>query len=330
MTFLERAKSYHKSEIRKEQVLTKKWFLFKWEIAIVIGLALLAVILNQIPVWTSNVDAAGKETYPLRTDIIYSSISIFITVGIAIFIGVFTEIGKMAGKFGSAIFILVPAFVWVLSERKHDPMAEEIIRVGNLLGEIFFWMIIAVAIIFIVVTIIKMSVMSMTLTLETRLKIELLFNYFMRFLVVLVNVVIVLLVSYSFINYAIFSLHLADITPADAIPGSEMEEIIKQGGVYSLEKESFKVFHVVITILFSVLMVLIGLSTSFTENIRGEGEEEPEWGFIEHEHKEEELAEKELEASQDAVANIIDISLTKELKVEDPIEDIRKKEVTNG
>lgn len=328
MTFIERIKSYHKSKIREEQVLNKKWFLFKWEIVLVIGLALFAVILNQIPVWVVkpiNGVIDPIHSYPLANGIVYSSISMFLIIAIAIFIGVFTEIGKMAGKYGAAVFILVPAFVWLLSEREDEHLTR-ILETGRMIGEILFWTVVGIAIAFIVATFLKMLSASFAMALSTKLKIELFYNYFSRTLVVLINVLIVLLVSYAFINYALLSLHLADVTPADKLENPALEV-----GNYNLEKQSFKVFHVVITVVFSVLMVLIGLSTSFTESIRGEAEEEPEWGFIEKEEKEEE----KLEDKEDIIEHIIDIKehqthMVHEHKEEISEEHKHHKEVTHG
>lgn len=82
---------------------------------VILGLIFLIAILNQIPNWIVKPLGNGKIdihlSYPLRDNIAYTSFSVFTTIGVAIFIGVYTEMGKFAGKYGSALFILVPSFV---------------------------------------------------------------------------------------------------------------------------------------------------------------------------------------------------------------------------
>lgn len=255
MRSLKKIKEYKNSYARKTVVETKDWFLFRWEVVVIIALALFAALLNQIPNWVVK-EFNGKidsiHSYPLRNNIYYSSFSIFITIGISIFIGVFTELGKFAGKYGSAIFVLVPSFVWLLSDRT-DNHIENILNTAKFLGTIIFWTIMGIGILFVIMTAVKQVLATFVGAYKSKLRIEFIYNYINRFNIVIINVLIVLMLGYAFINYGIFSLHLANNSPADMAADPNL-------GPYNLHSESFTIYIALVAVLFALLMVIISLT----------------------------------------------------------------------
>lgn len=266
MRFLKRTGGYKKSYDVEMVVKSKDWFLYRWEIVVILLLSLLAALLNQIPNWVVE-EFNGKidpiHSYPLRDNIYYSSFSIFITIGIAIFIGVFTEMGKFAGKYGSAIFVLVPMFVWLLSDRS-DNHIDKILDTEKFLGTLIFWSIFSIVILFVIITVIKEIMIANYDAYKSKLRIEFIYNYINRFCVVMVNVLIVLMLGYAFINYGIFSLHLADNSPSDIAADPSI-------GPYNLRSDSFTLYIAIIAVMFALLMVVIGLAKIFSSEYEEEG-----------------------------------------------------------
>lgn len=246
----------------REALHNRKWYIFKWEIMIVIGLAFFASLLNVIPNWI--VKPLGDGTidpllsFPLRDNIIYTSISLFITIGVSIFIGVYTEIGRFAGKYGSAIFVLVPSFVWLLSDRGDNDILH-ITNMSKILGTSIFYSMIALASVFIILTVIKIYWKNKYMSSTVRARAEFIYNYINRMLIVLTNILIVLMLGYSLINYGILTLHLADITPEMKALDPNLKE-----SLYNLHSEDFTTFIATIAMFFAILMVSIGLSNTFT------------------------------------------------------------------
>ena len=295
-------KPWHKAEEYKAR--NKHWYIFKWEIWIALSLVFFIALLNQIPDWVTKpiVDNKGREildpliSYPLRNDIVYNSVVIFFTVGVSIFIGVFTEIGKFAGKYGSAIFVLVPSLVWLLSDRA-DNHAEHIVNTSNFLSTLLFWIVIALVVIFLFLTVAKLLMKRKINSSLYRMRIEFYYNYISRLIIVLLNVVIVLMLSFSLINYGVLSLHLADVTP-------EMKAKDPSLGTHDFASQGFKTFHALIALFFAILMVAIGLSNTFTSDkavtIEGFSEKYTDTTVDEIEGKMENLLEDREEEVSDA------------------------------
>ncbi len=253
-------KEYRTSKFKKNVILSKSWYLFRWEIAAIVFLALLVALLNQIPSWVVKPLEDGRIdpilSYPLRDNIVYSSIATFLTIGIVIFVGVFSEIGQFSGKFGSAILILVPSFVWLLSDRSNN-LIQEVLSMSSMLGTIIFWAVVTIAIAFVVMALAKQILASLSLATRVQLRIEFIFNYLNRMIIVFINILMVLLLGYVLINYGVFALHLADnsIQTQRDNPGI---------GTYNLHSESFTTYIAVITVVFGLMMVVIGLTNTFT------------------------------------------------------------------
>ena len=249
---------YKKSYARKTVVESKSWFLFQWQVILIIALGFFAALLNQIPNWVIvklNGQIDPIHSYPLRNNIIYSSFAIFIIIGISIFIGVFTEMGRFAGKYGSAIFILVPSFVWLLTDRT-DNHIENILNTAKLLGNIIFWLLVAMILLFAIMTAIIQIFATFAKAYKTKLRIEFIHNYINRFNILIVNVLIVLMLGYAFINYGIFSLNLANNTPTAMAANPNL-------GPYDLHSESFTIYIALVAVFFALLMVVIGLTHVF-------------------------------------------------------------------
>ncbi len=257
---------YKKSDFKTENVNGSTWFIFRWEVFVIIFATLFIVIINQIPNWIISPMKDGSIdpifSYPLRDNIIYSSFSIFTTVGIAIFVGIFTEIGRFAGKYGSSIFILVPSFIWLLSDRADNHIVE-ILQTTMFLGTTIFWSVVGlVGFLGLLMLLKKVLIFNVKLN-STKLKIEMVYNMFVRIIIVLINILIVLLLGIGFINYAIFSLHLADNTPTQIAAASANNLHI---GPYNLHSEKFTTFIAIIAVVFAILLISIGLIASFTHS----------------------------------------------------------------
>lgn len=240
----------------------RKWYIFKWEIAIILGLAFFAALLNVIPNWVIKPLGDGSIdpllSYPLRDNIIYTSIALFITIGVSIFIGVYTEIGRFAGKYGSALFVLVPSFVWLLSDRQDNDILH-ITETSKFLSSMIFYSIVSLVGLFTILTLIKMYWKTRYHSSTVRARAEFIYNYINRMNIVLINILIVLMLGYSLINYGVLTLHLADITP-------EMKEHdpALANTLYNLHSENFTTFIAITAMFFAILMVSIGLSNTFT------------------------------------------------------------------
>lgn len=265
MNILKRIKKYHESDFRKNNIQTKKWFFFRWEAALIIFATLAVALLNILPNWIGDakeVSFAGGDRYipnSLRDNLIFSSISVGLTLILAIFIGVYTEIGKYAGKYSSALFVLVPGLVWLFSARS-DSHIEHIMNMSKYLGSMIFWTTVAIASLYAIVTTIKHVAVVMVLADRTKERIEMWYNVFNRVNIVIINILIMIMMSYGLINYAVFTLHLCDRTPQELAENSKLPP-------YNLEAGSFVTFHAVIAIFFAVLMVAIGLTNIIVADV---------------------------------------------------------------
>lgn len=248
--------------LRSKKLEEKKWYIFGWEFFVIMAFAFVAAMINQIPNWiVKPLDDGSIDpilSYPLISNIWYTSFSILFTVAASIFIGVYTEVGKFAGKYGSAIFVLVPSFVWLLSDRADDRI-ESIIETSIFLGKFIFWSIIALVSIFVSMLITKWILRHIMVSRRAKIKLEFYVNQINRFLLILVNILVVLMLGYSLVNYGLLSLHLSDITPE---MHKEHPEWVNK--THNLHSEEFTTYIASIAIFFALLMVFIGLSNVFS------------------------------------------------------------------
>ena len=226
---------------------------------VIFGLAFIAVLVNEIPNWVVVKDESGLidsvSSYPLRTNLIYSSVSILLTVGIGIFVAVFSQIGGFTGKYGSSLMILVPMFVWLFSDRK-DNHISHILETIKFLGSLIFWIVTSLAIIFIIATFARQMIAAITNTSASTVRVEMVFNLLNRFNILIINILIIVTLGYTLVNFAVFTLHLADNTP------DQISEALKVGeriGPYNLHSENITTYITLITIMFAIFTVLIGL-----------------------------------------------------------------------
>lgn len=271
--FLKFKSEFHKMRhsMHNKLIKEKSWYFFKWEVWVILGLMLVVALLNVIPNWFVDTNAAHKDIstkYYLRNDIVYSSISIFITIGIAIFIGVFTEMGQYVGKYGSAIFVLVPALLWLFSERGHADLGlERVVQSAKDAADIIFWVTIGFLIMFAAGIVFYRLVIVHILDPIRKERFEYWNNFSYRMMLLVVNILIVVMMSYALINYALFTLHLGDLNAAERqeiadshhIPISDVYPIV-------FKNDRITVFHSVVTAFFAVLMVLIGLTNFIKES----------------------------------------------------------------
>lgn len=230
----------------------------------------IVALLNVIPNWfidTRDVHGGIAEKYWLRNNIIYSSISVFLTIGVAIFIGVFTEMGKYVGKFGSAIFILVPALLWLFSERGEELEGlEKVVEASKDAANIVFWITIAFILFFALISIIYWFIIINILDPIRKERFEYWNNFVYRLMLMIVNILIIIMMAYALINYALFSLHLGDLTSQERqdIANAEHKPLDE---IYPIvfHNDRIVVYHSVVTAFFSVLMVLIGMTNFFSE-----------------------------------------------------------------
>ena len=259
--FKNKVKSY--SKLDEEKLREKKWYIFKFEMFVILGLIFLIAILNQIPNWIVKPLGNGKIdihlSYPLRDNIAYTSFSVFTTIGVAIFIGVYTEMGKFAGKYGSALFILVPSFVWLLSDRS-DNRIDHILETNLFLGDFVFYSSIFLVSTFLIMMFVKFIIRRMMVAQNSKLRLEYYYNLVSRIIIILVNILIILILGYTLINYGLLSLHLADITPEMKQKDPSLH------GTHNLHSEMFTTYIAIIAIFFALLMVSIGMANIETRN----------------------------------------------------------------
>lgn len=258
----------------KEAIKEKSWHFFRWEVWVILIAMFIVALLNVVPNWfvdTRDVHGSIAEKYWLRNDIVFSSISVFLTIGVAIFIGVFTEMGKYVGKFGSAIFILVPALLWLFSERGEEAEGlEKVVEAAKNAADIVFWVTVAIILFFALASVVYYFVIINILDPIRKERFEYWNNFSYRLMLLLVNILIILMMAYALINYALFSLHLGDLTPQErqAIATNEHKPLDE---IYPIvfHNDRIVVYHSVVTAFFSVLMVLIGM-TNFVKEAKQE------------------------------------------------------------
>lgn len=265
MNIFARIRNYQRSDFRKNVIQSKKWFFFRWEAALIIFATLLVALLNVLPNWIGNgtaVDFGDHERYipnTLRDNLVYSSISMGFTIIVAIFIGVYTEIGKYAGKYSSALFVLVPGLIWLFSDRE-DSHVEHIVAMSKALGSFIFWSAVTIVSLYAIFTLAKHLATVMVLADRTRERVEMWYNIFNRVAIICVNILIMLMLSYGLINYAIFTIHLCDVDP----------QVLKDNPTmppYDLHAEKFVTFHAIMAIFFAILMIAIGLTNIITADV---------------------------------------------------------------
>ncbi len=253
---LKNNKKYSKSEEREKTIIQKKWFIFRFEFMLIIILGFLSILINEIPNWA--IDATTKDPilrYPLKDNLIFSTISLSLIIFTAIFIGVYCEMGGFIGKFGASIFILVPSFLWLFSDRSSN-LVEDLSTMTVFLSNILFWINLGLLLSFISLVIFRDFCIGNTKSEKKRNKYEIIFNFVYRLHIILINISMVLLLGISFVNYSVFSLHLADI------PG--------QVGKYDLHSEGMTTFITLVAISFALIMIIIGTSKTFKQKITKE------------------------------------------------------------
>lgn len=266
--FLNYKSDFHKnSHIKhKDNIKGKSWYFFKWEFLLILGATFIIALLNFIPnLFEDNNAVDDMSKYYLRNDIVYSTISIFLTIGVAIFIGVFTEMGQYVGKYGSAIFVLVPALLWLFSERGHGAEGmERVVSAANEASSVVFWVTVGFGVAFVVIVIFYSLVIPNILDPKRKERMEYIQNFLYRLMLLVINILIVLLMSYALINYALFTLHLGDLNAA------EKAEYLKVNGhapyPVTFHNDRIVIYHSVVTAFFAILMVLIGMTNFIKES----------------------------------------------------------------
>ncbi len=259
--------SHHKSvHLRhKDKIKQKSWHFFRWEVWVILVAMLVVALLNVIPNWFvdhNDAHANISEKYYLRNNIVFSSISVFMTIGVAIFIGVFTEMGKYVGKYGSAIFILVPALLWLFSERGEEAEGlENVVKAAKDAANIVFWITVGAIVVFALASVFYYLTIINILDPIRKERFEYWNNFLYRVMLLIINILIIIMMAYALINYALFSLHLGDLTPQErqAIATEEHKPLDE---IYPIvfHNDRIVVYHSVVTAFFSILMVLIGLT----------------------------------------------------------------------
>lgn len=249
----------------KAKIVEKAWFFFKWEMFAIVLVAFITAVLNEIPIWLQDSETTNQVLrFPLRNNIVYSTITMILTIAFAIFVGVFSEMGKYIGRYGSAIFVLVPLFVWLFSERGEKEIGmTRVLEMSQTISDVMFWSVVGSIGIFFFGTIIHESVVFWQHNVSKKHRLEFLYNYTNRLILMLINILMVLIMSIALINYALFSLHLGDLTADEkqhlinvGIPANEIYPI-------NFSNNKIVVFHSVITAGFGLIMVLIGLVGTF-------------------------------------------------------------------
>ena len=113
-------------------------------------------------------------------------------------------------------------------------------------------------------TFIRQALSAMKPSHRSKVRIEFVFNFINRFNVVLVNILVVLTLGYTLINFGVFTLHLADIPQSvkDATYKTTGEHI----GNYNLHSENFIAFIAIIAVVFATLLVVIGMVNIFVSD----------------------------------------------------------------
>lgn len=242
------------TEFYFENVILKDWFIFVWEGFIILSLTFLMMLLNQIPFWVTKEVGGVIDpifSYPLRDNIIYMSFSLFASIGISIFIGIFTEMGQYAGKFGSALFVLVPSFLWLFSDRGSDNIVD-IFSTSEFVIKNGFYLAIILLVVMAILQAVRFVVVFSVPDKWIVVKFEFWIAYLNRLLIIFANIIMVLLLGVALINYGIFSLNLADV-----------EKTLPKDPGYDFQSSNFIMYIAFVAIVFAGIMVGIGVISSF-------------------------------------------------------------------
>lgn len=251
------SKRWWNTEFYFENAVLKDWHIYFWEVFVILFFMFIIMLFNQIPYWGETkyhiVDGAQKidfiHSYELNSKFPYMTFSLFVSIGISIFIGIFTEMGQYAGKFGSALFVLVPSFLWLFSDRGSDSV-DELLAANKMIINNGFYISIASLGIMGIMQAIRFIVIFASTNKWTVIKTEFWISYINRLLIILANIVMVLMLGTALLNYAISALDLAKIPDDQKLPN---------GSFYDFQAENVVKYIAFVAILFAGIMVAIGV-----------------------------------------------------------------------
>lgn len=246
---------------RSEEVKKEAWFIKRWEVFFVFAIVGLIWLINMLPHWvvvdkTGSVDIAGAyhplHSHPLKTSKIYQNISIILIIILSLWIVFFTEMGQYLGKYGSAIFILMPSFLWLISDRYGLDIMKSIYEAESDIAHASSWAFLIVFGLFIFKVSAKFLIYEFSKSshkLHTEWKIEFVSSLINRIFFMLLNFATIFIVSSRLMTYGAYSLGLV----ADG-DGTNPTDGLRDKYVY---------FIAIIAIAASFLLVFIGIVQKF-------------------------------------------------------------------
>ena len=236
---------------KRRELRAKPLYIFRWEVFFILSMITAIVILNMIPEWyvvpSKFKDATIFDTHPLFKNAAYQNVSIVLIVFFSLWTIFFVESSNYLGKYGSAIFILVPSMIWLMSDRGY---MSRVMDMEQLINKITSWGFFAAVSIFMLAIMFKITIIKFTRDKRILIKYELLFNVIYRFMFMFLNVIIALIVSTKFINFGIITLDLSD--PDSIGTGSEIMSPMYIGYIAT------------ISILCGFLLIILGVFKGFS------------------------------------------------------------------
>lgn len=251
--------SWHRSEaVKREQ-----WFIHRWEVFFVFGIVGALLLINMLPQWIT----ADRKTvlgelgeyhalysHPLKHNIIYQNISIVLTIVLSLWMTFFTEMGKYLGKYGSAIFIMMPSFLWLLSDRYGDDMTRAIFEAEKDIAWVTFWLFISIFTLFLIKITTKFFLYQFKSNADQKYvewRIEFASSLINRMFFMLLNFSAIFIVASRLMTYGSYTLGLVtDEVGVNHLYGSGL-------------RDKYIFFIAIIAVAASFLLVLVGILQKF-------------------------------------------------------------------
>lgn len=274
---------------RSDEVKREPWFIHRWEVFFVFGIVGVLLVINMLPEWVTTerknlLGGSGEYhplfSHPLKHNKIYQNVSIVLTIVLSLWMTFFTEMGKYLGKYGSAIFIMMPSFLWLLSDRYGDNMIKAIFEAESNIAWITFWGFISIFVLFLIKITFKFILYQFkdnSRNRYTEWRIEFASSLINRIFFMLLNFAAIFIVASRLMTYGSYTLGLV----------AEEKGVNHTSASGMLDKYVY--FIAIIAVAASFLLVLVGLLQKF------------EW------KAQKEIVEKSLKQTE------VDTSLEKEL-----------------
>lgn len=248
---------------RSDEVKREPWFIHRWEVFFVFLIVGILLIINMLPQWVTenskNILGQDGEYHPLlshpwKQSIVYQNIAMVLTVVLALWMIFFTEMGRYLGKYGSAIFVMMPSFIWLLADRSNGDMTKIIFEAERTIAWATFWVFIAIFGLFLIKMVVKFLTYEFNGNSNSKYiewRIEFTSSLINRMFFMLLNFCAIFIIASRLMTYGSYTLGLA------------VDEAGTNHSAGLGDKDKFVYFIAMVAVATSFLLVLVGIIQKF-------------------------------------------------------------------